>query len=120
MTTLRIDPTIDLPFYEQVRRQLIEQIQSGQLLAQTRLPTVRRLAADLGIAPGTVARVSKELEDEGYLVAYGRNGTLVAPFAAGEYTEVQCLSTQHVIAIQDLGLEAQSIGAAVHRALPNA
>ena len=119
MTMLRIDPTADVPPYEQVRRQLIDQIQTGQLPAETRLPAVRRLAADLGIAAGTVARAYKELEAEGYLVTRGRNGTLVAPFAAGEHNDVQRLTTQYVTAMQDLGLDTQSIIAAVHRALPN-
>ena len=119
MTMLRIAPTADVPPHEQVRRQLIDQIQKGQLPAETRLPAVRRLAADLGIAAGTVARAYKELEAEGYLVTRGRNGTLVAPFAAGEHSAVQRLTTQYVTAMQDLGLDTQSIIAAVHRALPN-
>lgn len=119
MTMLHIDPTVDAPPYEQLRRQLISQIRTGQLPAQTRLPAVRRLAADLGIAPGTVARAYKELEAEGYLVTRGRNGTLVAPFATGEHSEVQRLTTQYVIAMQNLGLDTQGIIAAVHRALPN-
>lgn len=118
MTTLRIDPAVDLPPYEQIRRQLIDQITSGQLPAQTRLPAVRRLAADLGIAPGTVARAYKELEAEGHLVTRGRNGTLVAPLAAGEHSEVQRLTTQYITAMREFGLDSQGIVAAVHRALP--
>ena len=53
--TLRIDPSAELPPYEQLRRQLMEQITAGHLPPETKLPAVRRLAADLGIAPGTVA-----------------------------------------------------------------
>lgn len=43
----------------------------------SRLPTVRRLAADLGIAPGTVGRAFRELEVEGILESRGRHGTHV-------------------------------------------
>lgn len=56
MTT---DPT---PPYEQLRRQFVELIHSGVLSAGDRLPPLRQLAADLGLAVGTVARTYRELE----------------------------------------------------------
>ncbi len=42
-----------------------------------RLPTVRALANDLGIAPGTIARAYQELESAGLVVSRRRVGTLV-------------------------------------------
>ncbi len=118
MNMLHIDPAAQIPPYEQLRRQLIEQIQSGQLPEETRLPAVRRLAADLGIAPGTVARAYKELEIEGYLVARGRRGTIVAAQIFGEHaTTVQELTTQYVASMHRLGLSTDDIVAAVHRAI---
>lgn len=119
MTLLRIDPASDIPPYEQVRRQLIDQITSGQMPSETRLPAVRRLAADLGLAPGTVARAYKELEAEGYLVTRGRNGTLVAPFDATEHDHAAHLTKQYVSAMKDLGYDAETTLAAVRRALPS-
>lgn len=119
MTMLKIDPTAQAPPYEQLRRQLVDQIHSGHLIPETRLPAVRRLAADLGLAPGTVARAYKELEAEGYLVTRGRNGTLVAPFLAAEHTQALQLTTEYIAAMQDLGLESETIIAAVHQALPS-
>src|SRR5690625_3408684 len=74
MTLLRIAATTDVPPYELLRRQLTTQIQTGQLPTGTKLAAVRRLAADLGIAPGAVARAYKELGIEGHLVTRGRNG----------------------------------------------
>lgn len=119
MSMLRIDPAAEIPPYEQLRRQLIDQIQSGELPEETRLPAVRRLAADLGIAPGTVARAYKELETEGYLVGRGRHGTIVAAQTFGEHgSRVQQLTTQYVASMQQLGLSVDDIIAAVHRALP--
>ncbi len=116
---LRLDPTDELPPYEQLRRQLVEQIQSGQLPEQTRLPAVRRLAADLGIAPGTVARAYKELESEGYLETRGRHGTLVAQQTLAEHgPKAHQLTAQYVQRMQQLGLTPTEIVAAVHRALP--
>ena len=43
----------------------------------TRLPTVRALAGELGLAVNTVARVYKELEADGLVVTEGRRGTRV-------------------------------------------
>ena len=60
---------------EQIRGQLTALIQSGALVADLKLPPVRQLAGDLRVAPGTVAKAYKDLEEAG-LVRTGRaNGT---------------------------------------------
>ena len=51
---------------------------SGRLGAGERLPTVRRAARDLGVAPGTVAKAYKLLERDGLIVTRGAAGTRVA------------------------------------------
>ena len=63
--------------YEQVRAQVAARIGDGRLPAGTRLPPVRALAAELGLAVNTVARVYKELEADGLVVTEGRRGTRV-------------------------------------------
>jgi DNA-binding transcriptional regulator YhcF (GntR family) len=72
-----IDPDSLIPPYEQLRAQIAELVTAGTLHAGARLPAVRRLAADLGVAPGTVARAYRELEHEGVLQARGRHGSFV-------------------------------------------
>jgi DNA-binding transcriptional regulator YhcF (GntR family) len=62
---------------EQVRVQLATRIGDGRLPAGTRLPTVRALAAGLGLAVNTVARAYKELEADGLVATEGRRGTRV-------------------------------------------
>ena len=57
------------PAYEQVRERLADQILSGRLLPGHRLPSVRQMAGDLGIAGGTVVRAYKELESDGLVEA---------------------------------------------------
>jgi DNA-binding transcriptional regulator YhcF (GntR family) len=69
------DPT---PPFEQIRRQLADQIRTGAIPSDSKLPSVRQLAGDLAIAPGTVARAYSELEAEG-LVETSRTGTRVRP-----------------------------------------
>ena len=53
-------------------------VRSGQLPPGTRLPGTRQLAADLGVARGTVVQVFAQLTAEGWLTAVGGSGTRVA------------------------------------------
>lgn len=76
---VRMEPDSPLPPYEQVRSQIEEAIESGELAAETRLPTVRQLADELGLAVNTVARAYRELEMAGLLETRGRHGSFVAP-----------------------------------------
>lgn len=74
-----VDPHSVLPTFEQVRGQLSEMIVAGSLPAGTRLPSIRQLASDLGLAPGTVARAYRELEAKGLVSSRVRHGTVVRP-----------------------------------------
>ncbi|KRE78609.1 GntR family transcriptional regulator [Arthrobacter sp. Soil763] len=68
-----------VPLFEQLRLNIIERADDGSLAPGTRLPAVRSLAAELGVAPHTVARAYKELEAAGVVATRGRNGTVVCP-----------------------------------------
>lgn len=74
---ITLDARSSVPPYEQVRMQLAARISQGTLPAGTRLPTVRRLADDLGLAVNTVARSYRELEAAGLVETRGRAGTVV-------------------------------------------
>jgi len=74
---VRIDLDSPAPHYEQLRTQLAALITSGALPDGQRLPTVRALANDLGIASGTVARTYRDLEASGLVTTRRRVGTLV-------------------------------------------
>jgi GntR family transcriptional regulator len=76
---LRVRITTDGgPPFAQLRDGIRRQIERGTLLPGDRLPTVRACAQDLSLAPNTVARAYRELEDDGWLVGRGRAGTFVA------------------------------------------
>ncbi|MFD3516545.1 GntR family transcriptional regulator [Streptomyces sp. NPDC058657] len=85
--TLRIVVDVDdsVAPYEQLRGQVAEQARSGRLPVGYRLPTVRGLAAELGLAANTVAKAYRALESDGVIETRGRNGTFVA--AAGDAAE---------------------------------
>jgi DNA-binding transcriptional regulator YhcF (GntR family) len=67
-----------VPPYEQIRARLAALIGTGQLAEGERLPTVRQLAADLGLAPGTVGRAYRELEAAELIGTRRGAGTRVA------------------------------------------
>ena len=73
-----IEPHSAVPAFEQVRAQVAEMIVAGSLPEGTRLPSIRQLASDLALAPGTVARAYRELEAEGLVSSRVRHGTVVS------------------------------------------
>ncbi len=120
---LRVDLSRPVPPYEQLREQIAGLVVAGQLSPGSRLPSVRQLAGDLGLAPGTIARAYSELESAGLLITRGRGGTLVAQPAAAKHAE---LAQQHALAAaadrfaaaaRDLGLGDEAAETAVRQAL---
>ena len=79
---LQVDTSSPVPPYEQIRAQLQTMVTSGALPEGTRLPPIRQLAGDLGLATNTVGRAYHELEREGLVEARGRHGTIVRGRAA--------------------------------------
>ena len=75
---IHLDPADPTPPYEQLRRQIATAIAMGELAPGTRLPTVRQLAGDLGVANGTVMRAYAELESAGAVITARGGGTRVA------------------------------------------
>lgn len=74
---LRIDAQAALPVYEQIREQVTRMAVLGTLPAGSRLPTIRQLAVDLGIAKGTVAKAYALLETTAVVESRGHKGTFV-------------------------------------------
>ncbi len=67
-----------------LERSLREAVRAGRLAAGTRLPATRALAAELGIARGTVSAAYDQLAAEGYLIARHGSGTRVADVTRAE------------------------------------
>lgn len=74
---IRIDPA-GAPPYAQIAEQLTAMIHSGVLPVGAKLPAIRHLANDLGVAVNTVGRAYQELEAAGLVRSAGRKGTEVA------------------------------------------
>jgi GntR family transcriptional regulator len=120
---LRVDVTSPVPPYEQLREQIAGLIATGLLQAGQRLPPVRQVAADLGLAGGTVARAYRELAQAGLVEGGGRHGTLIrsgprtlADDQSGQRT-LLAAADQLASVARDLGLSDDAVLAAVRHAL---
>jgi len=67
---------------EQIRDQVAGLITTGALARGDRLPSVRQLAADLQVAPGTVAKAYRALEAGGLIVSRAGAGSRVSDQAS--------------------------------------
>ncbi|GLU35992.1 PLP-dependent aminotransferase family protein [Pseudomonas sp. NBRC 100443] len=84
---LRLDPGLAQPIYRQLYERIREAIARGTLRPGERVPPVRGLASELGVARGTVELAYQLLTSEGYLLARGPAGTVVSPQLAGRNAE---------------------------------
>jgi DNA-binding transcriptional regulator YhcF (GntR family) len=114
-TTLTVDPADPTPPYEQLRRQLHDLISSGALAEGYRLPPVRQLAGDLGLAVGTVARTYRELEQAGLVTTRRAAGTRVADNAAQPLDVLAELTGQYLRRARALGYTDHDIDAAIQQ-----
>jgi GntR family transcriptional regulator len=76
--TIRLDPSAREPLSQQLRSALAARIASGRLAPGERMPTVRDLAAELEIAPNTVAKAYRDLASAGLIAGRGRRGIFVS------------------------------------------
>ena len=72
-----VDTENGLAPWRQVHDQIVRAVTAGALPDGTRLPPIRQLARDLGLASGTVARAYRELEAAGWVVTARARGTVV-------------------------------------------
>ena len=120
---LRVDPALPLPVYEQIRSQVARLVASGQLVAGARLPTIRQLAADLGLAKGTVERAYVMLESDGVVASRGRAGTVVVgsppsgSAAAGAGDDLRDAADAMAVTVRQLGVTDQAALSALGAAL---
>jgi DNA-binding transcriptional regulator YhcF (GntR family) len=101
---ITIDPESPVAPFEQIRVQVSDQARSGALPAGTRLPTVRGLAGDLGLAPNTVARAYRELETDGVIETRGRSGSYIAAVGDAAHRVASESALEYARRAQRLGL----------------
>jgi DNA-binding transcriptional regulator YhcF (GntR family) len=106
MFRIAVDPASPLALNEQLTTQVQDAVKAGTLAAGTKLPTVRALATELGVAPYTVARAYRQLEDLGVIETHGRNGTTVSTFGDDTQQQAQRAAKAYADRIRALGVSA--------------
>ncbi|MEU6487317.1 GntR family transcriptional regulator [Streptomyces sp. NPDC046887] len=114
---LSVDPASATAPYEQLRAQISDQARSGRLPVGYKLPTVRGLAEELGLAAGTVAKAYRALEADGVVETRGRGGTVVAAAGDAAARQAATAAAGYAAEVHRLGLSHADAQAAVVDAL---
>lgn len=115
--SITIRPEASAAPYEQLRYQIAEQARSGALSTGYRLPTVRGLAEELGLAANTVAKAYRALEADGVIETRGRHGSFVAAAGDTASREAAAAATAFARQARRLGLNRAAAQAAADAAL---
>ena len=76
---INLNMNSDVPIYVQLRNEIVMGIGRGEIKRGESLPTVRQMAADIGVNTMTVNKAYKILKDEGYIEIDRRHGAKVNP-----------------------------------------
>jgi DNA-binding transcriptional regulator YhcF (GntR family) len=105
-----IDFESDLPLYVQLRNQIVIGISTGKLAGGAKLPTVREMAASLGINMMTVNKAYGQLKREGYIVTDRRRGASVQRnVAAASMAQREKLTGELTLLISEAKLQGISM-----------
>ncbi len=119
---LRVNPSSGLPLYLQIQAQVKNAVAAGALKPGAAMPSVRKLASDLGINPNTVARAYLDLERDGVIHAVPGGGTFVADGNPGllkteRVRRLRPLARQVAVEGKQLRLTPEEIAAMVQEEL---
>lgn len=110
---IRIDPSKDVPLHIQIAGQLRRAIAAGTIGGAGRLPTVRTLAAILGVNMHTVRRAYTALADEGLLELRQGRGATVGRDGRARARELKRFVERAVAEADKRGLSAMQLAALV-------
>ncbi|MGK9147923.1 GntR family transcriptional regulator [Plantibacter flavus] len=114
---IRIETGSSVSVFEQLRTQVMEQVRDGRLAPGAKLPTVRGLADELGIAPNTVAKAYRLLETDEVIETRGRAGTFVSAHGDPTTRQAQQAAAAYAARIRELNIPADEALALVEAAL---
>lgn len=84
---LTIDPHDRRPIYQQVADGIKTLIAGGSLREGDPLPSVRQMAADLGVNLNTIATAYRELQDQGFITVKHGSGATVGSSVHAKHNE---------------------------------
>ncbi|WP_240136385.1 GntR family transcriptional regulator [Streptomyces sp. MUM 178J] len=117
--SISVSHGVHVPPYEQVRAQLAELIATGGLGRGDRLPSVRQLASDLGLANNTVVRAYRELETAGLVRTRRGSGTRVIALPDADDAKARLAehALSYALAVRRLDATDEEALAAIRHAL---
>ena len=74
---IKLNMTSEIPIYVQLRNEIVLGIGRGELKAGEQLPTVRQMAADIGVNTMTVNKSYQILKAEGFIETDRKKGSVV-------------------------------------------
>ena len=80
---IELDMASRIPVYQQIKERVVEMVMMDIYPPETRLPSVRTLAMELGINPNTIQKAYQELEGEGVIYTVVGKGCFVAKRQSG-------------------------------------
>ncbi|MCQ4041743.1 GntR family transcriptional regulator [Streptantibioticus rubrisoli] len=114
---ISVDPDSAAAPFEQVREQVAAQARGGALPVGYRMPTVRGLAEELGLAANTVAKAYRVLEADGVIETRGRHGTFIAAAGDAAQRQAAAAAAEYAQRAHRLGLDRSAALAAIDDAL---
>lgn len=76
---INLDFEAKKPIYKQLKHQIIAGIAKQEILPGERLPSIRSLAADIGINLNTVNKTYQQLRQEGFILIHRQRGVVANP-----------------------------------------
>lgn len=86
---IQINPTSNQPIFEQIISQIKMAVLKGYLKPGDSIPSVRKLALQLSVTPGTVAKAYSELEHQEVIVTIRGKGAYIAEQNDSKATRTQ-------------------------------
>lgn len=94
---ISISQRSDIPIYQQLEEQVIQQVLTGELPGGYKLPSIRSLAQELHISVITVKKAYEELERDGYIITMAGRGSYVAHQNDKQLAKSQLLRIEHLL-----------------------
>ena len=95
------------PIYEQIKEQIVLDINRGVLKKDDQLPSLRQLSAQLSININTVKRALSELEAQGVIYSVAGKGIFISGNAESQNIYLE----QSLDAVKDALITAKQMGA---------
>lgn len=97
---IRLDYKNNIPIYEQIIEQIKFNTLKGYLHPGDAIPSVRKLALELSVTPGTVAKAYQELERQEIIETIRGKGAFIAQRKKGEWDQKKLHSIQPILQSQ--------------------